>query len=151
MAASQTDHTRSPNVAEKILLASPSDWAQLTLFVLKLTDQMSSMKGGKSSNPGLEHAIQTLRNFCPPKLWEVTIVFSVLSFCHFFAKFLPCALELCAELDETLTAFPQPTLSLSYRHPINTCQNHLWMRMLGRLFPALEERHALTIRKAVKD
>ena len=136
------DHTHSATIAEKSLLASPSDWVQLTSLILRLSNVDTDVDKNKNI---IEHSTDILRNFRPPQLREVTVVFSVSSFQRFFTKFLSPIPGSYADLDKALMALPQPTLSVSHYRPVNTPRYHSWMGMLERQFPALAKRGALKI------
>ena len=131
------------DVVKEIVLASPSDWVRLTSFIWKPGSE-------HDLNLQLERAINVLRNLHPPKLQEVTVVIGFHSFRSLFLHDLLArsALGLCAELENTLITFPQPTISFSTGpKPINSHRHHSsrWVPMLERFFPRLAGRCALGI------
>ena len=92
-----------------------------------------------------KYIIGALESFRPQTLREVTVVFIFWPLQAFILEFLPSAPELRAELEKTLTAFPQPAISFSPLHRVNCRRYYSWMPMLERFFPALAERGALTM------
>ncbi|KAI1791026.1 WD40-repeat-containing domain protein [Ganoderma leucocontextum] len=126
-----------------LLKSSPSEWVHLG----SLTWQMSPLDYRTHSLwPSTNRFITLFKDFRPRKLREVTVDIHFRSFSHLLGTLLPSvSSELRAKLETTLLTFPQPTLSFSSLKPLNVRRYHCWKETLGKFFPTLARRHALTI------
>ncbi|KAI1791035.1 WD40-repeat-containing domain protein [Ganoderma leucocontextum] len=129
-----------------LLKSSPSEWVHLGSFVwqIPLDQTIDPLSFFKSS---INRFITGFEESRPPKLREVTVVIHFRSFRDLFGTLLPSASseKVRAELETTLLTFPQPTLSFSPQHPLNVRRDHSWREELGKFFPTLARRHALTL------
>ncbi len=132
-------------IVYKLLLASPSDWVQLTSLTWHIPVLLESGTLDQCKSR-IQDVTSVLQNFRPPELRRVNLVlFQHKSVRELLVESLPSLPELCADLEKTLIMFPQPTIWISSPRCFNSRRHHSWMLMLERLFPVLAKRHALEL------